>query len=136
MIKLTMIGKPISKQRPRFRSGRVFDKQSKEKRAAKTSIIQQMARAGVLKRFDGEISVNMTFYTTIPISWSHKRRKSVVGKGNAHRPDIDNYVKFYFDVMNELVYKDDGQITELYCKKIYSNEPRVEISICEQDKGE
>lgn len=134
MIKLTIPGKPVAKQRPRFsRKGRVFDKQGNEKRVARCTIMQEMARAGVLRRLDGEISVNMTFHTPIPVSWTHKRRKSVLGKGNAHRPDIDNYAKFYCDVMNELVYKDDGQITELYCKKIYSNEPRVEISIYEKE---
>ena len=37
------------------------------------------------------------------------------------RPDIDNYVKFYLDCMNKVVYLDDSQVIELSAKKIYND---------------
>jgi Holliday junction resolvase RusA-like endonuclease len=71
----------------------------------------------------------MIFHTAIPKSWSQKRLKSVLGKPDPRRPDLDNYIKLYLDVMNDLVYEDDKQVTEIYCKKVYSNKPRVEIKL-------
>jgi len=47
------------------------------------------------------------------------------------RPDIDNWVKPVMDVLNNLVYEDDGQITKLYVDKVYStlDHPYIHIWI-------
>ena len=44
--------------------------------------------------------------------------------------DVDNYVKFYMDCMNKLVYLDDSQVIELRATKEYSDkESYTEIII-------
>lgn len=132
MIHLKITGKPIAKQRPRFcAGGKTYDKQSKQKKIARCTIMKEMGDKRVLKRMNGPLDVEMTFHTPIPASWPQKRKKQELGKHNPKKPDLDNYVKFYCDVMNGLVYADDNQIVKLWCEKRYSDQPRVEIKISE-----
>ncbi len=136
MIKLTIPGNPIAKQRPRFsKTGKTYDRQSREKKLVRCLMMKEIADQGYLKRLQEPISVHMTFHTPIPNSWSQKRKESVLGKCNPARPDLDNYVKFYCDVMNDLVYQDDNLITELWCEKKYSDKPKVVITIFEEGNG-
>ena len=48
---------------------------------------------------------------------------------NAHKPDIDNLLKFVMDAMNGVFYKDDSQIVDVDIKKQYSNTPCTIITI-------
>ena len=45
----------------------------------------------------------------------------------AVKPDIDNYAKLVMDALNGVLWKDDGQICYLVCRKVYSNTPSIEI---------
>ena len=36
------------------------------------------------------------------------------------KPDIDNYIKFYLDCMNKIVYLDDSQVIEITAIKQYT----------------
>ena len=46
------------------------------------------------------------------------------------RPDVDNFVEFYMDCMNKLVYLDDSQVIELSATKEYDDkESYTEIII-------
>lgn len=115
---------------------RTYDEQTVEKKKMACQIMKEMAVKGIIRRLDGCLIMQMTFHTPIPRSWSKKRSKSVLGKPNKSRPDLDNYVKMYADVMNNLIYDDDNQITHLWCEKLYSDKPRVEITITELKEGD
>lgn len=137
MINLKIPGKPIAKQRPRFcAGGKTYDKQSKQKKDARCMIMKEMGDKRVLKRMNGPLDVEMTFHTPIPSSWSQKQKKRVLGEYNPKKPDLDNYIKFYLDVMNGLVYSDDNQVVELHCVKKYSDKPRTEIKISEVNEDD
>jgi len=126
------MGNPITKLRPRFtKTGHTYDSQKLEKEATRCLILQQMAKNRQMKRFKGAISIEMTFHTPIPKSWSKKRSVAVLEKPDTRKPDLDNYAKFLLDVMNNLVYEDDSQVTTLWCEKKYSDKPRVEITLQE-----
>ena len=43
------------------------------------------------------------------------------------KPDIDNYIKFVFDLFNDRVWNDDKQVVRTICEKAYTEEPRTEI---------
>lgn len=45
------------------------------------------------------------------------------------KADLDNYIKALFDSANGILYKDDGQIAEIYASKVYSTSPRIEFEI-------
>lgn len=45
------------------------------------------------------------------------------------KPDMDNVVKIIADALNKIAYRDDTQIVDCQCRKFYSDDPRVEVSI-------
>lgn len=78
---------------------------------------------------EGPIALYLGNYIPMPRSWSTKRKNESEGLLVDKKPDVDNYVKFYSDVMNEIAYRDDAQISILVAEKRYSKFPRVEISL-------
>ena len=42
---------------------------------------------------------------------------------------MDNVVKIIADSLNQVAYRDDTQIVDQQCRKFYSENPRVEVSI-------
>lgn len=126
---LTVNHKPISKTRHRMAKGIAYDPQSKDKRGLKWHFAAQMREKGYLKLPDGPISCTMTVMVPKPKSWSQKRLKSAEGQHVTTKSDIDNYLKFYFDVLNGIAYSDDKLIASLWCEKVYSDTPGVHIQL-------
>ena len=131
VIKLVLNEEPTPKARHRgyVSGGRiiVYDPQKKECNASKRSCLSQMASGGLSPIKDGPIFIEITNYVKIPESWTQKKRDSFEGRPCICRPDLDNYEKFYFDVLNGIAYTDDRQITKSLSEKLYSKNPRVEI---------
>lgn len=126
-------GPPIPKARHRSRiAGRhviSYDPQDIEKRKTKRYVLNEINENSYDKILDGPIAISVTNYIPIPKSLSQKKKDSLEGTYCSKRPDVDNYVKWIFDVLNELAYTDDGQIAHLLSKKIYSKSPRMEVQI-------
>lgn len=124
---------PIAKARHRHyqRGGRVitFDPQCKDKDGAKWMLQSQMREKGLNSIQEGPLYMSLINYTPIPQSWSMKKQKAFDGQDCVSRPDLDNYIKFYGDVLNGVAYEDDRQITRMWSEKLYSAKPRVEIII-------
>ena len=108
----------IAQKRHRFARGFVYDPSAKDKKIAYKEIKEQ---------FDGEpytdaLKITFTFNIKRPKShWNKYSLKPSAPIYNTKRPDIDNYVKFYMDCMNKVVYLDDSQVIELSAKKIYND---------------
>lgn len=131
-IQIILSGKPVAKKRPRFtRKGayRAYDVQKQESEQAKAQILAQIPKEVRLNPFSGPLRVILTFYTDIPQSWSKKKRKEAYAAPDTRVPDLDNYIKFYSDVLNGIVYTDDKQIFYIEAYKFHSDRPRTEISI-------
>ena len=81
------------------------------------------------KPLDVPVSMIVKAFIPIPRSWSKKRREA------AHyasaRPDIDNYAKSVLDALNGIVYRDDSQVVDLFVRKLYDDNPRLEITVQE-----
>ena len=45
------------------------------------------------------------------------------------KPDADNILKAISDALNGIVYRDDSQVCDCSVVKLYSKNPRVEVSI-------
>jgi len=138
MYKFVLNEPPIAKARPRFyvrgKKIGVYDCQKDDTARLRLSIHSQMAMNALYKPVTGPVHVRVCFHTAIPKSWSQKRLKSVLEKSelerwNITRPDIDNYIKFFLDLMNGIVYVDDAQIVSSQAYKIYSDRPRTEIEV-------
>lgn len=122
---------PKARHRTKLLGRRIitYDPQHQEKMRTKRNITCQMSenKYGI---FDsGPLDVAILNFVQIPQSLSPKKQDELDGTYCDKRPDIDNYCKNYFDIMNTIAYKDDGQIASLSSKKIYSKTPRVEIVV-------
>ncbi len=75
--------------------------------------------------------VNVKVHMPIPDSWS-KAQKTLALWGILKpdvKPDKDNLDKFIFDVGNGILWVDDKQIVDGRTQKIYSLNPRTEITV-------
>ena len=126
---LTIPGKPIAKKRPRFaRRGKfvtTYNDQETEEGRVLWEIKQQWQRTILI----GHVSVTFLFGLPIPASASKKATEAMLSGTNKHlkKPDVDNYIKFYLDVMNGMVFKDDSQVWRIKASKVFAKEPCTEI---------
>ena len=121
----------IAQKRHRFARGFVYDPSSKDKKIA---ILQ------IKKQFTGEpytdaLKIKFVFHIKGPKAHFRTGKyanelKKTAPVYHIKRPDVDNYVKFYMDCMNKLVYLDDSQVIELRATKEYDDkESYTEIII-------
>ncbi len=85
---------------------------------------------------DGPISAEITAYMQIPKSASKKKRAAMAAGEilPEKKPDIDNIAKSILDSLNGIAYKDDSSVTALTVRKLYSEIPRVEVTLyCRDD---
>lgn len=72
------------------------------------------------------------FYIPLSVEMTFALRKPMKPKFStpAVRPDLDNYSKAVLDAMNEICFKDDGQVVRLILNKVYVfGEPGTNIII-------
>jgi len=132
MLQFVFHGKPITKLRARMsKSGFVYDPQNEQKKISVRSVKDILKQKDFKEVMKSAVGVKIMLHTQMPNSWSDKKKAEWVGKYDVTKPDIDNCIKFYFDVMNKLVYYDDCQICKLYSEKRYAYDPRVEVLIKE-----
>ena len=132
MVTIVLNSKPVCQKRARMtRSGIIYDSQKKDKLILRHLITNQLEKCDLLKT--NPLKVEMLFYNEMPPSYSEKKKQKLEGKPDVRHYDIDNVAKFYLDVMNDLVYKDDSQVCELFCKKTYARDSKVEIRIKDLD---
>lgn len=128
MIKITLPGDPISKDRPRFSKYGTYDPQKAQKNAAKWQILDQLKNYSNLPFPDHvPINIEMIFYFRIPTG-----KENLFAWGlleHTSKPDYDNVEKFLLDVLSKIVYSDDRQVTVAHARKEYSKAPRTEIHI-------
>ena len=79
------------------------------------------------------LDMRIIAYYRIPKSQT-KRNKELMKKQllrPTKKPDMDNVVKIIADSLNQIAYRDDTQIVDCQCRKFYSDNPRVEVTIKE-----
>jgi len=140
MLNLIIPGNPIAKHRPRFaRRGKFVTTYSdQETEEGKTFLLVKNQINGH-KKFTDAVFVRSCFYMPRPKGHYGTGRNSGKLKPSApehhiKKPDVDNIVKFYFDILNDLVWNDDSQVISEFSEKKYCNpgeEPRTEIKIME-----
>ena len=136
-IKIVIYGEPVPQGRPRFaRIGKyvhAYDPQkSKEyKQLVRFWITQHLKKIDDWKPFENALYVDITFWLSIPSSWSKKKRieadSGIIRP--VKRPDADNLFKS-LDALNGLLWVDDSIITDLHIRKRYTAElARTEIIV-------
>lgn len=127
-------GKPIAKKRPRFaRRGKhvtTYNDQETEEGRTFLQIMQQYKDKPIRR----PVHITMVFNILRPKSHFGTGKNENKVKDSAPlfpvtKPDVDNYIKFYLDVMNEHVYLDDSQVTSVAAAKSYNLEAFTLITI-------
>ena len=121
----------IAQKRHRFARGFVYDPSSKDKKIA----IQQIKEQFTGEPYTDALKISFVFHIKRPKAHFRTGKyanelKKTAPVSHTKRPDVDNYVKFYMDCMNKLVYLDDSQVIELRATKEYDDkESYTEIII-------
>ncbi len=138
-IKLVIYGEPVAQGRPRFaRVGKyvhTYDPQKSKnyKQLVRFWVTQQLKKIEGFKPLENALYVDLTFYMSIPSSWSKKKRieadSGVIRPTSKRLGDADNLCKSVTDAISGLIYVDDSQIVKLGVSKYYSDTPRCEMTI-------
>ena len=122
----------IAQKRHRYARGFVYDPSSKDKKIA----IQQIKEQFDCKPFTSALRIKFRFYIKRPKAhfrtgkYANKLKKTAPFFPIGRIGDLDNFVKFYMDCMNKIVYLDDSQVIELRAVKEYDDkESYTEIII-------
>ena len=125
---------PTGKARPRVTShGTYTPKKTKDyERFVAKEYLMQCAGSyfGYLP-----VSVTITAYYPIPKSASKKNRQLMLERKirPTKKPDWDNIGKIVADSLNGVAYRDDSQVVDALVRKYYSETPRVEVIITDED---
>src|SRR5271163_1453336 len=111
MIEVIIPDDPIPKLRPKFRrNGFAYDPQHQLKESIQWKILEILRHQypKVIFPLKGPVNVEMSFFLSIPESWSKKDKNLLSWHFDDHtsKPDIDNLLKFYLDCMTQIVYED------------------------------
>lgn len=129
-------GEPVAQGRPRMSTinghPRMYDA---PKSANYKAVVAMMAAKEMygMAPMDKPVAVTITVHKQVPQSWSKKRQKEALSGGirPTGRPDIDNYIKAVFDGLNQIVFKDDSQVTHVTARKMYSTTPGMSVVAAE-----
>jgi Holliday junction resolvase RusA-like endonuclease len=116
MIKFTVGGKPKTLKRHRDRKGGrgKYDPSKSDKDV----FVMHCNHKRPKEPFDFPLHVYLQFHFL-----NHKSE-----------PDIDNCIKFVFDALNGIFWKDDRYIERVTAVKVFNGNPRTEIIIMEVDQ--
>lgn len=137
-MKITLNIEPKPQLRPRFaRRGRgVMTYEDKDMKIWRRRCSGMVAEECLLDRLiDGPVRLSATFYISPPqYIVKAKKNQPRLEKEDievSKKPDLDNYVKALLDSISDshLIWKDDGQVAEIYAKKVYSMNPRIEFEV-------
>lgn len=136
IVKFSVLGTPQQKQRPR---ASVINGHARMYTPKDTvnyeNLIRYAYQSDVGKKLDGAIEIRCKFYFPIPKSASKKNREIWAKESTPYlkTPDLDNCVKCLTDGLNGVAFDDDKQIYKIIAEKYYSENPRVEVELRNDD---
>lgn len=127
MISLDLFGDPVGKMRAGRKGRNSYDPQQALKEGYKWQVRSQYRE----EPLGQPVVIDAIFMMPIPKSTSKVKQRAMLNGTYHHtvKPDVDNILKFYLDVLNNLVVKDDNQVVEVRARKIYSSKPGVHLRI-------
>lgn len=111
-------GRPKGKARPRFANGHAYTPKVTRDYEKEIAVCYKDQDG---RKYEGDISIEITAVFKIPESWSKKKKWQTINEGARPkvRPDIDNIVKVVMDALNGVAYEDDSQVVEVKAVKAY-----------------
>jgi Holliday junction resolvase RusA-like endonuclease len=140
VITFTIIGPPVGKARQRIRVvtpkfGKPFamNYQPTEGNSAKYENLVKLSFRQVYcgNPIEGPLKIEIHSFFPIPASATKKFRTVAANEDTpvTKKPDGDNIIKIILDALNQIAYRDDAQIFDVRCVKLYSENPRTVVTI-------
>lgn len=142
----TVPGDPHGKARPRLNKyrGTIHDPAENQKR--EQHIYRCFVEACGVQRFpeDEQLYIRVTAYYPIPKSTTKKKRVEMANHfiRPTVKPDVDNVAKLVMDALQDhrneptkRLYADDKQVVRLVVEKYYSDDPRTEVLVGDNDRS-
>lgn len=129
-------GKPQGKARPRFDSRRKVTYTPQ-----KTKDYEELVRSSFIMSckggapLEGALRARIIAFFSIPKSATKSVQKAMVD-GEIYptlKPDLDNIIKSVLDALNGYAYKDDAAIVDVSAVKMYSNFPKVLVTLVDEN---
>lgn len=135
-IRLIVPGEPVGKQRPR-RASSIRGTYTPAKTVNYETYIKELfvVNHPDFEPMTGAVGFRIAMYLGIPASQS-KKKKDLMAIGTIKpkkMPDVDNVLKIIMDALEGLAYRNDSQVTSAYIHKRWSNSPRVDINIYNEE---
>ena len=137
MVKFTVPGKPVGKQRPRFsRTYTGVRTYTPRKTQEYEDLVRISYRQVSKQKLEGAISATIYGYFEPPRSISKKQREQMLNGNISYikKIDSDNLAKSILDALNGAAYDDDSQVCLLIVQKLYAETARVEVVLEEIGK--
>ena len=136
MIRFTVDGAAVPKQRPRISGRRAYTPKRTKDYEERVLNEFRSSYQGFYPAFgkDAPVRICISIYQAIPKSWSKKKclqaeRGEIVPL--SRNGDIDNIAKSILDALNGFAYEDDCQVTTLIITKQYGAEPCAKVQLGE-----
>jgi Holliday junction resolvase RusA-like endonuclease len=97
--------------------------------------IQHMVKKQIKTKFEGAISLVVTFYMPIPNNGKSRGKKVKEGQFHTSTKDLDNLIKGLLDSLNGIAFVDDKQVCQIHSEKLYSQNPGIAFEIWELEEG-
>lgn len=122
--------KPSGKERPRLANGVVYT-------PAKTKAYENFIKGCYIEQCGdvsfGDRSIRMNITAYVPVLTKFRKTEKIAALNGelkpTAKPDADNILKAILDALNELAYDDDRYIYQISVERIYSDDPRTEVTI-------
>jgi len=123
-----------SRERIARSTGRFYNPKGKQIRRDKKILVAKMNEEE-FNRYEKIVKIEFKFLIPQPKRFNLSERE-LANKGVLKpitRPDLDNYIKYYNDVLNETIMTDDSIIVEINSTKFYNlyenNKPETIIKL-------
>jgi Holliday junction resolvase RusA-like endonuclease len=136
-VSFTVPGKPFGKQRPRMsRRGKFVTTYTPKETVEYENLVKlSYYNSAEDTKLKGAIKAKIKGVFPIPSSVSNKQKEKMISGEIKYtkKIDCDNMAKCILDALNNIAYDDDSQVYELSVTKEYGENPRVEITLKEDN---
>ena len=136
IVTFTVDGVPVGKGRPKFSSRGSFVRAYTPKKTSDyESTVRLAGKAAMGASEPLETPVSLYLYVRVPIPTSYSKKATAAcldgSRKPTKKPDLDNILKAISDALNDVCYKDDSQIVNIHCTKVYASVPGVDVCVKE-----
>jgi len=112
VIEFSVYGSPVPQGSMKVINGHIIHNKGSELAAWRSAIALSAKKAGARPERN-PVAINLVFVQLRP--------KTVKRAEPSVAPDLDKLIRAVLDALTAIAYVDDGQVTEIYARKIYGD---------------